>query len=281
MNQKGMQSPKNMLVSFNGVAKAWEAIIFRLIKRFCHEHSCQSKDERAECPPQRWGLSPMPAGFWGVVSLAVSVVGLPAQGTVGETGKTNQTAAARQPAMLSNETRLILAGDKLSYRISEDREAARILVVSSSGEIEVPYLGRVPVAGRAVGQAEKEIKVLLERELYYQATVALSLEAAAQKPSIDSRIKSKQVLVVGQVRMQGVQEIPGGERYTVSRAVRKAGGLTALANGRIVQIARKVDGRTEKITTDVLAILQEGKFENDLELQDDDMVIVPEKVAHF
>ncbi|MDD2708147.1 MAG: polysaccharide biosynthesis/export family protein [Verrucomicrobiae bacterium] len=214
---------------------------------------------------------------------------LPAQGVAPvEVAPANQAPAAASGAaspakIVSNETHVIEAGDKLSYRVIEDREAPKSLLVSAAGEIEVPYLGRSLVAGKTVNQAARYLKMLLEKDLYYQATVVLSVEELALKPVVPVvPVKPKQVVVVGQVRVQGVQEMPVGERYTVSRAILKAGGFSSFANGRKVQVARKTkDGKTDRVTVDVMAVLKDGRVENDVELQADDMVIVPEKMVNF
>jgi polysaccharide export outer membrane protein len=198
-------------------------------------------------------------------------------------GKSAGVASTNADDVVSNETHVIAAGDKLSFRVVEDRNEPKILTVAAGGEIEVPYLGRMVVAGKTVIQARQEIKAQLEKDLYYQATVVLSIEEVATKPvGPPATAKAKQVVVVGQVRSQGVQEMPYGEKYMVSRAILKAGGFSAFANGRKVQITRKAEGKkTERIVVDVLSILKEGKVENDVELQPDDMVIVPEKFVNF
>lgn len=218
------------------------------------------------------------------------VVPLAAQATHPSGTTTNRVASAaatNEVDVVNNETHVIVAGDKLSFRIIEDREAPKILTVAAGGEIEVPYLGRVVVAGKTVNQARRELKSLLEKDLYYQASVVLAIEELAVKPVLPpaaaaAAAKPKQVVVVGQVRIQGVQEMPYGDKYTLSRAILKAGGFSSFANGRKVQIARKSDkGKTERIVVDVLAILKDGKVENDVELMPEDMVIVPEKLVNF
>ncbi|MCC7518157.1 MAG: polysaccharide biosynthesis/export family protein [Verrucomicrobiae bacterium] len=181
------------------------------------------------------------------------------------------------------ETHVLQVGDRLSYRVVEDREDTRLLPVTASGEIEVPYLGKVVVAGKTVAAAAKEIKTLLEKDLYYKATVVLSVEEVAPKPfEMPSMGRLKQISVVGQVRSQGVQDMPRDERYTLSRAIIKAGGFSSFANGRKVQVVRKdAEGKTVKLVVDILSVLKEGKIENDIELLPDDMIIVPEKLINF
>jgi polysaccharide export outer membrane protein len=189
------------------------------------------------------------------------------------------------PAVVQPETHVLQVGDVLSYRVVEDREEPRLLPVTASGEIEVPYLGKALVAGKTVAAAAKDLKAQLEKDLYYKATVMLSVEQVAPKPmelNLPHFGRSRQIFVVGQVRAQGAQEMPREEPYMLSRAIIRAGGFSSFANGRKVQIVRKnAEGKTDRIVADVLAVLKDGKMELDVELQLDDMVIVPEKILNF
>src|SRR5512133_539570 len=65
------------------------------------------------------------------------------------------------------------AGDKLSLQILADRDLPKSLVVADSGELDVPYIGRVMVADKTCKQAAQELKSQLEEEYYYRATVIL------------------------------------------------------------------------------------------------------------
>lgn len=191
---------------------------------------------------------------------------------------TNASTAVVQP-----ETHVIQVGDRLSYRVLEDREETRILPVTASGEIETPYLGKFLVAGKTVAAAARDLKAQLEKDLYFKATVLLSVEELAPKPFEMPHVgRMRQISVVGQVRSQGVQDMPRDEKYMLSRAIIKAGGFSSFANGRKVQVVRKdAEGKSVKLTADVLSVLKDGKMENDVELLPDDMVIVPEKLINF
>jgi len=187
---------------------------------------------------------------------------------------------------LNKDEYVISVGDKLNYRVIEDREEAKVLAVSASGEIEVPYLGRVVVAGRTVSRAREEIRAVLEKELYQKdkATVVLSMEEMAPKFLPTSAMaKPKQIMVVGQVKSQGIQDMPVDEKYMLSRAILKAGGFGSFANSKKVVIVRKkTDGKTtEQIIADVDAVLKNGELDKDKELQPDDMVIVRERLINF
>jgi hypothetical protein len=88
---------------------------------------------------------------------------------------------------------------------------------------------------------------------------------------------AKTVTVVGCVRVQGKQEIPYDRKLTVSEVILRAGGYSTYANMRKVAVHRIEADEKKIFTVDVYSVLKEGKMENDMELQADDMVIVPEK----
>src|SRR3954453_18693038 len=128
------------------------------------------------------------------------------------------------------------SNDFVSFRVVEDRDnESQHLRVNDSGELEVPYIGLVPAAGRTCKELAYSVKASLEREYYYHATVIMAVDHISEK----SRGK---IYVYGSVKGQGPQEIPADESYTVSKAIIRAGGFGDFANKRKVKLTRK-DGK--------------------------------------
>ncbi len=118
------------------------------------------------------------------------------------------------------------SNDYVSFRVVEDRDdESQRLRVNDNGELEVPYIGLVPAAGRSCKELAYSVKAALEREYYYHATVIIAVDHVSEK----SRGK---VYVYGSVKGQGPQEIPPDETYTVSKAIIRAGGFGDFANKR-------------------------------------------------
>lgn len=166
-------------------------------------------------------------------------------------------------------------GDRLSFRIEEDQEDPKELLVTDLGELEVPYIGRFPAENKTCKQLSREIKAALEKEYYYQATVLIA---------IDVRAKSRgRVYLVGAVRVPGPQDIPSDEALTVSKAILRAGGFTDYANKQHVKITRKVSSSENNKTfmVDVGRILEKGKTENDYILEPGDLVYIPDRMIRF
>src|SRR6185436_7917664 len=178
-------------------------------------------------------------------------------------------------ARLDNARRLG-SGDRIFYRVVEDQDQPRSLTIADSGELEVPYLGLVRAAGKTSLELAREIKALLEKDLYHQATVIIAVELVNR-----TRVTGK-VYVAGQVRNGGSYEIPADERFTVSKAILKAGGFSDFSDKRNVRLIRR-QGQSDKKTfiINVQEVWEKGKLDADPLLQPDDMIVVPARLVNF
>jgi protein involved in polysaccharide export with SLBB domain len=164
------------------------------------------------------------------------------------------------------------ANDFVSFRVVEDRDnESQRLRVNDNGELEVPYIGPVPAAGKTCKQLARDVKAALEREYYYHATVILALDKVSEK-------SRGRIYVYGSVRGQGPQDIPPDETYTVSKAISRAGGFGDFANKRRVKLTRK-DGK--EFIVDVKRVVEEGRPEEDVVLQPDDQIYVPQRLINY
>ena len=162
--------------------------------------------------------------------------------------------------------------DFVSFRVVEDRdEESQHLRVNDNGELEVPYIGLVTAEGKTCRELAYNIKSALEREYYYHATVILAVDKVSEK----SRGK---IYVYGAVKGQGPQDIPTDETYTVSKAVIRAGGFGDFADKRKVKITRK-DGKD--LVVDLKRVIEQGHTEDDVVLQPDDQIYVPQRLVNF
>jgi protein involved in polysaccharide export with SLBB domain len=172
---------------------------------------------------------------------------------------------------LDNQHR-IRPGDKLSFRVAEDREEAKSLVVTDSGEIELPSpFGRFTATGKTCKQLGQEIKVALERDYYKRATVHIGVDAM-------NAVRGK-VYVSGQVAKPGPVNIPVDAPLKLSQAILLAGPPTQWAKLSGVKVVRQkgANGGAETILVDVDAILKKGRIEKDIVVEPDDFIIVPER----
>jgi protein involved in polysaccharide export with SLBB domain len=221
-------------------------------------------------------------------------------------GATNlsQTGVTNSAFVLDDKHKLAI-GDRLSFRILEDevdpKEVPLPFFVTDSGDLEVPYIGRVPAENKTCRQLAAEIKTALEKEYYYQATVILAVDVMTKSHG--------RVYLVGAVRLPGPVELPGDEVVTLSKAILRAGGFTDYADRRHVKVTRKdttgkdavandavtkdamaktatgkaATGKDDKQTfvVDVGEIFDKGKIETDLTLEPGDLIFVPDRLIRF
>jgi polysaccharide export outer membrane protein len=166
-------------------------------------------------------------------------------------------------------------GDKLTFQVLEDRETPKILVIADSGELEVPYIGRVPAVNKTCHQLATRIKEELEKEYYYHASIVLALETS-------SRMLGR-VYVWGQVRTQGPIDLTPEENLTAGKAILRAGGFGDFANKKKVKVVRPAAGGRPKqlFELNLVEILEEGQTDKDLPLQSNDAVIVSSRFINF
>ena len=182
-----------------------------------------------------------------------------------------------------DDTRKLDRGDVISFRVVEDREEPKQLVITELGELEVPYAGRYVALNKTCRQLAQELKAYLETELYFKATVIIALDFQNKNRDKDKQSPGK-VTVVGEVRVPGVQVIPGDDVLTVSRAILAAGGVGPYANKKKVTITRADSANTNltrKITVDLTEIWEKGRFNRDEKLEPGDWINVPSTIFRF
>ena len=166
--------------------------------------------------------------------------------------------------------------DVVSFQILEDRDPALQLLVADSRELEVPYMGRISVENKTCKQLAKEIKGLLEKEYYYQATVILGL-------NLVNKVRGK-VYVWGQVQKQGAVDLLFDQKLTAGKAILMAGGFGDFANKKKVKIVRGSTGGagvTKSFEVNMVDVLENNKTDEDVVLEPDDFIVVSARAVNF
>src|SRR4030081_3752488 len=191
--------------------------------------------------------------------------------TTVEPATTSTVMRTNSMSVLDDKKRLG-SNDFVSFRGVEDRDnESQHLRVNDNGELEVPYIGLVPAQGRTCKDLAYAIKGALEKEYYYHATVILAVDRVSEK-------SRGRVYVYGSVKTQGPQEIPPDESYTVSKAVLRAGGFGDFANKRKVKVTRK---NGKDFVVDLKRVIEEGHTEDDVILEPDDQIYVPQRLINM
>ena len=183
------------------------------------------------------------------------------------------TVATTTSMAVLDDTRKLGIGDVVSFRVVEDRDPPVSLIITDSGEMEVPYIGRVRAAGRTCKNLALSIKSSLEVDYYYRATVIIGLDSVSQA-------SRGRIYVSGEVLNQGAQEIPPNEEFTASKALANSGGFSKFANKSKIRIIRKgADGNSEII------LFNHEKFQTgsgpDVPLQPNDTINVRARAINF
>lgn len=169
------------------------------------------------------------------------------------------------PSMsIATPTNYILsAGDEVIVNLWGAAEATYNLTVSPEGNINIPNVGLINVAGITVGQAEGQIKNKL-----VSSVAGLSDGTVHIKITLGD-IRSIKVNIVGEALTPGTYTLPS--LATLFNALYSAGGVSNIGSLRNIKLYR--EGK-EIATLDVYDYLLRGKMEVDMPLKDGDMIVV-------
>lgn len=175
-------------------------------------------------------------------------------------------------------------GDRLEVSIPNEKYFARVYEINQAGEIEVPFLGRLPITGLEPTQAEAKLTdALIQAEYFPPGKLNLSMQVLRWAPipvGVSGEVFQPGQTVINLVAeddkqlsiTNNTQQISGDfppNRF-LTRAIRSAGGILPTADISQIRIVR---GNREKVV-DLTGIFTGGPIE-DIPLVAGDQVIVP------
>ncbi len=90
----------------------------------------------------------------------------------------------------------------------------------------------------------------------------------------------RDILVLGEVREQGVYRFEGGEPCTLMHLVFKIGGLPDFANKKDIRVMRQFeDGTEEEFQVDITELMATGDPDLDFALENGDRIVIPARRA--
>lgn len=164
----------------------------------------------------------------------------------------------------------IVPRDQIKFQVTGEPDEALLQRVTSGGEISVPLLGAVKVAGLTL----RETETLLEKRYreggyYLNPQVILSFESYAPRV----------ISVLGQVNNPTQVEFSlEREQMGIVGAITRAGGFTRVAQTDSVKVMRTVEGKETVFSVNVASYLNETAKASEFRLMPDDVVFVPERV---
>ena len=179
-------------------------------------------------------------------------------------GSQQQKAADPNASAVPGEGYVIGAQDQLSVIVSEEADVTGKYRVDSDGTITMPYLGRVPLSGLSLAEAQDKMTGLL-KTYYKNPQVRIEVD----------QFKARSVLMTGEVRTQGKITLPG-TTMSLLEALALAGSATQNASNEVLIMHPPKAGEKapEPITVN-RKDLELGKAGRDIVLQDGDIVNVP------
>ena len=162
---------------------------------------------------------------------------------------------------------VLSAGDELQINVWGDSELNLKLKVSPEGTILIPNLGPVSVCGLTIETAENRIRQELGRIM---STLSGETDGANTFVSVSlSQIRSIKVNIVGEVVAPGTYTLPSFA--TLFNALYAAGGVNEIGSLRGIKVYRN---SKEVAKLDVYDYLLNGKYNTNIRLEENDMVIV-------
>jgi protein involved in polysaccharide export with SLBB domain len=150
-------------------------------------------------------------------------------------------------------------GDEVQVQIWGAIDLAAKLVVDSKGQITIPKVGAVTVAGISVGKLEPTLKA-------HVGKVFTNIELSASV----AKLRSIQVYVVGQAQRPGTYTL--SSLSTLVNALFASGGPSANGSMRAIQLKR---GGQLVATIDLYDFIAKGDRLNDPSLQPGDVIVIP------
>lgn len=151
-----------------------------------------------------------------------------------------------------------------------DEPAKRI---SDDGTIVLPLLGEMSVVDMTLAEFQNQVAEKYEK-YFIKPQVILEF---ARDVAGEGLSPWGFVTVLGRVKNPGRIAIPATRDMTVSGAIQKTGGFAPSAKEGAILVTRMLpDGRTETRTINLKAVGSAGRLEEDIVLEANDVVFVPE-----
>ena len=201
--------------------------------------------------------------FWLAIPLALAQAprgGAPAPAPAPRAGAPVQAPA---PAEAARAETILGVGDVVRVSVFQSPDLATEARISEAGQINFPLIGAVTVGGLSITAAEKRIEAMLKEGgfvLRPQVTIQLV------------RILSSQISVLGQVGKPG--------RYPIELISSKVSEMIAAAGGvvpggaDVVTLVGTRNGEPVRLDIDLPAILQSGRAELDVQVENGDIIYV-------
>jgi len=166
------------------------------------------------------------------------------------------------PVLADNYT--LGKGDVLTITVYDYDELTTTVRISNKGDIIFPLIGQVHVGGLNIPEAARKIASKLADGYIIRPQVNIFVK----------EFKSKQTIILGQIKEPGVIELQGPTNLLT--LISRAGGLKEDA-GDTVTIKRTIKGTQKTITVDLKALIEGGDTTKNIPILAGDTVSISKK----
>jgi polysaccharide export outer membrane protein len=163
----------------------------------------------------------------------------------------------------------LIPGDVLHITVFRQKDLELEVRVGEGGSFAYPLIGEVQASGTTVKVVEGDIRKRLEEKYLHRAGVTVMVKEFA----------ARSVYVMGGIQKPGGYEIHPNRRLTVLQLISSAGGYTDRAQKEYSQLIRRKAGDERELVrfsaAEVERAVARGKVEADIELQPDDLIVIP------
>lgn len=177
-------------------------------------------------------------------------------------------------------------GDLLRIEVIEDTSLNRNALILPDGTIAFPMVGLVQAAGLTLSQVRKELTTGLAPNFAQKPSLHVAVAAVAQRKSqtarartvVPSKAKDKSISVFGMGELSRPGKLQVAPDTTLLQFLSQAGGTTAYAALKRVQIRRTdpVKGSVISYQVNLKQLMRDGSGKSFL-LAPGDVVIIPER----
>jgi protein involved in polysaccharide export with SLBB domain len=160
---------------------------------------------------------------------------------------------------------ILSPGDEIDVQVFREPEFSGKFILDEDGQFRHPLMGMIAVAGMSLADAENMITGLLDADFLVNPRVIVTL----------TKTVKSQIVILGEVKNPGIYPVPVNEKTTLLQVIALSGGFTGMASPDRVKIVRRQNGDTITIPARVSDMLSGRGNERDIELEPDDVIMVP------
>ncbi|KAF0240388.1 MAG: polysaccharide export [Planctomycetota bacterium] len=171
--------------------------------------------------------------------------------------------------LISPRAPVLMPGDRLEITVYNEPDLKVAVRLPESGSFSFPLIGQVETIGYSPNNLEAAIRERLAKDYLHNPQVTVTVVEFAPR----------KVFILGGVQKPDGYVLPPSERITLLQLISVAGGITDKAYKEYVQVVRRSEkGAREVVQLSLVAVEQaiaQGHPEADIELQPDDLVMIP------